>query len=136
MTGCAFLAVPGFPCVPEGVQERTRSASIVFDPFRGETWSQITTIVPDSYLPDQERPGQERKKARVSAGLPFLIPGVPEKMAGTSLALYFNALAPVPGFLPSLKRGRRFRNRPSLTHWRGKEWAPQRQTEATLARQL
>ena len=105
MTSNAFLAVPGFLCVPEGVQERTGSASIVVGPFRGETGSQITTIVPDSYLPDQERPGQERKKARVSAGLPFLIPGAPEKLPKRRLRRYFNLLASVPEFLPSLKRG-------------------------------
>jgi hypothetical protein len=112
MTSNAFLAVPGFLCVPEGVQERTGSASIVVGPFRGETWSQIATIVPDFYLPDQERPGQERKKARVSAGLPFLSPGVPEKPPGRRFRRYFNVLEPVPGFLPSLKRGGGLGNAP------------------------
>jgi hypothetical protein len=105
MTGRAFLAVPGFLRVPERVQERTGGASIAVCPSQKEKWSQNRTIIPDSYLPDQERPGQERKKARVAAGLPFLIPGVPEKPPGRRFRRYFNLLASVPGFLPSLKRG-------------------------------
>ena len=105
MTCCAFLAVPGFLPIPEGGQERTVGTSIVVRPFQKENWSQDGTIIPDSYLPDQERPGQERKKARVSAGLPFLIPGAPEKLPKRRLRRYFNLLASVPEFLPSLKRG-------------------------------
>ena len=105
MTGRAFLAVPGFLRVPERVQERTGGASIAVCPSQKEKWSQNRTIIPDSYLPDQERPGQERKKASVAAGLPFLIPGAPEKLPKRRLRRYFNLLASVPEFLPSLKRG-------------------------------
>jgi hypothetical protein len=136
MTGRGFLTVPGFLRGPKGVQERTGGTSIAVRPSQRENWSQDRTIVPDSYLPDQERSGQERENAKVSAGLPFPVPDVPGKLVGTIFIRYFNALEPVPGFLPSLKRGRRFRNRPSLMRWRGKEWAPADKPRPPLARQL
>jgi hypothetical protein len=105
MTGCAFLAVPGFLGVPKGVQEATGATSIVLRRLQAEEWSQIRTIVSDSYVPDQERSDQEGRNAKVCAGLRFLIPGVSENSSGSIICNDINALAAVPGFLPSLKRG-------------------------------
>jgi hypothetical protein len=104
MTGRACVAVPGFRAVPARVQEHVGRGSTV-QQFRGTRWSQSGTIVPDSYVPDQERSRQEREKARHSAAFPFLIPDVPEKLSGTIFLRKINALVPVPGFLPSLERG-------------------------------
>jgi hypothetical protein len=93
MTSRALLAVPGVLRVPERVQQRTGGASIAVRPSQKENWTQDGTIVPDPYLPDQERSGQERENAKVSAGLPFLIPGVPEKLVGTIFYFIFQHLS-------------------------------------------
>ena len=112
MTGRTRVPVPGFRAVPDGTQERPGRGA-AFPPFRGENWSHGETIVSDSCVPNQERLGQEREKAKGSAALRFLIPDVPKKSSGTLLLRNINMLATVPGFLPSLKRGGGFRNRPS-----------------------
>jgi hypothetical protein len=105
MTGCAFLTIPGLPGIPTGVQEATGGTTIVLRRLQAEEWSQMGTIVPDSYVPDQERPHQEGGNVKVCAGLRFLIPGVPENSSGTIICNNINALDIVPGFLPSLREG-------------------------------
>ena len=112
MTGRTRVAVPGFRAVPDGTQELVGREPTV-QPFWSRRWSHSETIVPDSCIPNQERLGQERGKAKGSPALRFLIPDVPEKSSGTFLSRNINMLATVPGFLPSLKRGGGFRNRPS-----------------------